>query len=115
MKKILMSVLGGLIVAGTIANADSLYINADGLVGVGTNTPDKAVHVLGASGGPEALYKLEQTDVSKVRFSLKNPNGAWTFDMSADATTFGLSKVGTGEILLLKDTGEMWLKGVQVH
>lgn len=115
MKKIFMSALGGLMMVGAVVNADSLYIDATGLVGVGTNTPDKAVHVLGATGGPEALYKLEQTDAKKVRFALRNPNGAWTFDMAADARSFGISKVGVGEILKITDSGQMFLMGSQIH
>lgn len=115
MKKILMGAFGGLMMVGAVANADSLYIDATGNVGIGTNTPNKIVHVVGPSGGPEALYKLEQTDPQKVRFSLRNPNGAWTFDISADAKTFSITKVGVGEMLSVNDSGQMFLRGVQIH
>ncbi|WP_419595530.1 hypothetical protein, partial [Thiolapillus sp.] len=54
MKKILMGAFGGLMMVGAVANADSLYIDASGNVGIGTNTPNKIVHVVGPSGGPEA-------------------------------------------------------------
>ncbi len=75
----------------------------------------KIVHAVGPSGGPEALYKLEQTDPQKVRFSLRNPNGAWAFDISADAKTFSITKVGVGEMLSVNDSGQMFLRGVQIH
>ena len=115
MKK--MNILLGMVLVGatSVASADALFINDTGLVGVGTNIPDKQVHVLGPTGAPEALYKLEQTDAKKVRFSLKNPAGAWTFDISADATTFAITKVGLGEMLRLTDSGQLIINGTQIH
>ncbi len=118
MKKtsLLLGVMTSLMLTGSIAiAADSLYVNQDGLVGVGTSSPDKAVHVVGPTGAPEALYKLEHTDAKKVRFALKNPNGAMTFDMTADATAFLISKVGQGEIFRVNDAGQLFLNGVQIH
>ena len=112
MKKVIMGALTGLVLQ---ANADSLYVNENGFVGVGTNTPNKAVHVLGATGGPEALLRLEQTDQKKVRLALRNPNGAWTVDISADAKTFIITKVGEGGIFSINDRGELFLKDVQIH
>lgn len=108
---IIVSIVG-LTLFGSVARAESLFIDTTGLVGVGTGIPDKQVHVVGPSGAPEALYKLEHTDVKKVRFSLKNPNGAMTFDMSADAHSFLITKVGTGPMLQVTDTGELYVKGV---
>ena len=52
MKKVIIGALTGLELQ---ANPDSLYVNENGFVGVGTNTPNKAVHVLVATGCPEAL------------------------------------------------------------
>ena len=109
--KVVVSVVGMAFV-GSLAQADSMYIDQTGLVGVGTNTPDKQIHVVGPTGAPEALYKLEHTDVKKVRFSFVNPNGAMTFDMSADAKTFSITKVGVGPMLQVTDTGELYVKGV---
>ena len=117
MKKlsILVGAAGALLMMGSVATADdSLYITAEGLIGVNNNTPDKQVHVKGTTDGPEALYKLEQPGAKKVRFALANGNGAWTFDMSADAKSFLISKVGTGAILQLTDSGELFIRGSRV-
>ena len=108
--------LGMLLVSATsVASADALYIADTGFVGIGTNVPNVQAHVLGPAGSGVTLYKLEQTDATKIRFITANPNGAWSFDMSADASSFLISKIGSGAMLQVTDTGQLYIKGNLVY
>lgn len=113
MKK--LNLVLGMMLAGatTTVAADSLFIDASGNVGIGTNVPDKAIHVVNDTN--PTLFKLEHKTVEKIRFSMRNPNGAWTFDMTADARSFLISKVGSGAMLEVTDTGVLKIAGVQVY
>ena len=114
--KILNAALGLMLVgASGIASADALFINDTGFVGIGTNAPNVQAHVLGPAGGGVTLYKLEQTDATKIRFIMANPVGAWSFDMTTDATAFLISKIGSGEMFRVTDTGQLFIKGNLVY
>lgn len=113
MKKLSL-VLGMMLTGATgMVAADSLYVDASGNVGVGTNVPDKALHVVNDTS--PTLLKLEHKTVEKIRFSMRNPSGAWTFDMTADARSFLISKVGSGPMLEVTDTGVLKIAGAQVY
>ena len=110
---ILMGALGGLLMISGAASADdSMYINAEGKVGVGTNAPENPLHVVAPTGNGPGMFKLQQTDPTKIRFILVNPNGAWSFDMSTDANAFLISKIGEGAMLKVTNTGQLYIKGV---
>ena len=42
---------------------------------------------------------------------MANPNGAWSFDMNADAKAFTISKIGLGEMFKVNDSGQMFVGG----
>ena len=110
--KILNVALGLMLVgASGMASADALFINDSGFVGLGTNVPNVQAHVVGPTGSGVTLYKLEQTDATKIRFIMANPNGAWSFDMNADAKAFTISKIGLGEMFKVNDSGQMFVGG----
>ena len=112
MKKLNL-VLGMMLAGATgMVAADSLYVDASGNIGIGTNVPDKALHVV--NDADPTLLKLEHKTVEKIRFSMRNPNGAWTFDMTADAKSFLISKVEKGPILEVTEDGILKIKGIQV-
>lgn len=114
--KVLNTALGMVLVGATgLASADSLFINDTGFVGIGTNAPNVQAHVFGPAGGGVTLYKLEQTDAAKIRFIMANPVGAWSFDMSADAKAFTISKIGTGEMFKVNDSGQLFVGGNLVY
>lgn len=112
MRKI--NLLLGLILSGSMglaSAADSLFVDATGQIGVGTDVPVTQLHVLGSTS-TEAMYRLEQSDTTKVRFWLVNTNAAWSFDMLADGSAFQIAKGGAGQMLRVTDTGELYVKGV---
>ena len=112
MKKFVILAMGLMMTSSIALADDSMFIDSTGKIGMGTNTPENLLHIKAPSGSGPGMYKLEQTDPTKIRFILVNPNGAWSFDMDADANAFTISKIGEGAMLKVTNTGQLYIKGV---
>ncbi len=91
--------------------ANGLTIDAQGRVGIGTNTPSTTsrLHVQDATDTQllvansnsasvdQVMFRLQSLGLAKVRFAITgNGNNTWTFDNTPGANLFSISKVGTG-------------------
>lgn len=102
---------------------DALFVDSDGEVGVGTNTPAATLDVQSDTGpqvrvlDPRAtaadrvMFNLNGTaGTGKVRFFMSSADGSWTFDNNGNE--FTINKVGNaGNELLVTGAGNMTLKG----
>lgn len=105
--------------AGGMAVADSLFINATGQVGVGTNTPVASMQVVGAANtvGPgNAVIKLENP--GSLAFQLDDTtnnaggNSFWNFSTVDQDNAFRISRSGTGGTELeLTAAGDLMVRG----
>jgi len=89
--------------------ADSLHIQSDGNVGLGTSAPNADLHVSAGNtarvlventtvspvAGDQIMFQLQSAATNKVRFVIGNSNGTWTFDNSASGS-FQINRAGTG-------------------
>lgn len=94
-------------VTSVASAADALFIDNVGRIGAGTSSPEERLHVV---SGSDAVVKVENTSTvagtdrfmfqlfdrstSKVRFSVGNASGLWSFDTTG--ANFQINKVGTG-------------------
>lgn len=106
----LLSTFAGAIacsMTGAVIAEDALYIDNAGRIGAGTSTPTQRLHVVSGSdaavrventdataGTDRFMFQLHDPSTSKVRFSMRNENGTWSFDTTG--TNFQVNRVGTG-------------------
>jgi hypothetical protein len=88
----------------------ALFVDDNSNVGVGTDTPQEKLHLLGGQSttllvensdtdatGDQTMFQLKNASASKVRFAITSDgDNIWTFDNNPSADSFGISKVGTG-------------------
>jgi hypothetical protein len=119
MKK--MNLVLGAVLAGvaSIAVADSLFVDATGKVGVGSNTPATPLHVVGSPstiGAGNAVLKLENAGALAFQFDDSTNNGGgnsfWNFTGSAGDAEFRISRSGTGATeMVLDSSGNLTVAG----
>ncbi len=104
MKKLNL-VLGMMLAGATgMVAADSLYIDASGKVGIGTNVPDVNVHVLDSgAAGPKTLFRIENT--GNTKFGVKNNEAATEWAFANPGSEFRLSRQGSGVVEMAVQTG----------
>lgn len=111
MKK--LSVIMGMVLAGSAGAvaADSLFIDATGKVGVGTNTPATNIHVLDTgAAGPKVLFRIENTGNTKFGVLNNQAGTEWAFANPGNA--FRLSKQGSGVVEFeVQDGGNVVIAG----
>ncbi len=119
MKKLNL-VLGMMLAGATgMAAADSLYINAEGRVGVGTNVPVAPMQVVGAPttiGSGNAIVKLENSGSLAFQLDDTTNNGGgnsfWNFSTVDQDDAFRISRSGTGGTELeLTSAGDLTVRG----
>lgn len=94
---------------GTPTN--TLVTTVAGNVGIGTNAPERPVHVVRDGSGAEvALLKLDNP-TGKARFAISADGQSWTFD-NTGSESFTISRTGTGVAeLLLDNSGNLTVQG----
>ncbi len=104
MKKLSL-VLGMMLTGATgMVAADSLYVDASGNVGVGTNVPEVNIHVLDSgAAGTKTLFRIENTGNTKFGVKNNEANTEWAF--ANPGSEFRLSKQGSGVVEMAVQTG----------
>ena len=83
--------------SGLAIAADSLYVAADGKVGVGTSAPETNIHVKDEGpAGPKTLFRIENTGNTKFGVKNNEANTEWAFANPGDE--FRLSKQDSGVV-----------------
>ena len=119
MKK--MNLVLGAVLAGvaSMAVADSLFVDANGKVGVGSNTPATPLHVVASPttiGAGNAVLKLENAGALAFQFDDSSNNGGgnsfWNFTGAAGDAEFRISRSGTGKTeMVLDSSGNLTIAG----
>lgn len=119
MKKI--NLMLGLVLAGAtgLAAADSLYVDADGRVGVGSNVPDSSLTVVGLPttvGVGNAVVKLTKDgglafQLDDTSNNVPGENSFWNFANANGETEFRISRSGTPTEMTVFSNGDLLVRG----
>ena len=100
------------------APTDSVFVAADGDIGLSTASPDAALHVR-RTDTPTNMLKLETTDTDAIAvgFGLVNPSGEWRIQQpggsaSTNPSAFVVTRVGSGDQeMALQTDGDLVISG----
>lgn len=90
---------------------EAMYIDDQGKVGIGTNSPSRRLEVVQNGNGSTAIPLKVNNPDGKVRFALGSSGTSWTFD-NQNGRQFNISKGGSGvNELVLDDQGNLTITG----
>jgi hypothetical protein len=100
--------------AATVASAqNALYVDTDGEVGIGTNTPTVPLHVITTAAPSNTVMQLENSGPARFRFKNNNNSETWNVGhLSPSGTGLVFSDVGDAVSELLLDvSGNLTIAG----
>ena len=106
-------VVGLFAFAGTATAQNALFVDAQGEVGIGTNTPAVPLHVIATAAPSNTLIQFENGGPARFRFRNSVNNETWNVGhQSPSGTGLVFSDVGDGTSELLLDVnGNLTIAG----
>jgi hypothetical protein len=99
--------LGTLLIAlgdPVTAQTDAIHVAPDGKVGIGTDSPDTLLHLLGDGGGNNLKVTMERT---------VEPESVWELVVRSADGAFAINAPSLpGAELILKKTGDLLIRGI---
>ena len=106
------------------APLNSLHIQGDGRVGLGTSIPSASLNVVAGNtaqvrvdnttvsppAGDQVMFQLQSAAVNKVRFAIGKQGALWTFDNAGTAFQINLAGTGSNEFRVEGDGDIVALK-----
>ncbi|KPV96557.1 hypothetical protein AN214_01378 [Pseudoalteromonas sp. P1-9] len=94
------------------APQNSFYIDTDGDIGMGTESPSANLHLLQTSTGVKQMLLLENNGGSYITFKNNNNAGSWYFTHENNAPNdFLISKNNSAAAMRLSESGDMTISG----
>ncbi len=93
---------------------DSIYIQNNGRIGLGTDLPGYQVHIKRATGTAEVLLELENNRNPILRFNNGNINDGWQFSAGNNFLLQDVTNLGTGAattIATFTEAGDLTITG----
>jgi hypothetical protein len=93
------------------AQQDALFVDSQGNVGIGLESPKQALHIFRDGQGATTVPLLLENPDGKLRFLLSSNGEGWTFD-NVLGNSFDISRVGTGSAeFQLRESGNLTIAG----
>ena len=93
------------------APTSSIFVAADGDIGLGTESPTAALHVLRASGAADTLLELQNNKNPVLRFNNTNIGDQWQFSAGNSFLIQDVDGATTNNVFTLTEAGDLTLTG----
>ena len=94
------------------APTDSLFVAANGDIGIGTASPSAALHVKRTGSDDELLMHLESTTATRADVKLTNSTDTWTIsNPSNNVFSIDLDSSGLGTLFRIQPDGDVLVQG----